>query len=237
MVSLAPSIIMFGALTYSLVLTGNDDLVKRLLTNSRCVVRLGHTVNRVKPCESGSGFSVDVNGTIEHFDAVIIATPIERSGHLETFPNIPVREFTQVYVTVVTAQGLNASYFGMSSLSSDSFVIAPSNSSAESQVHLIWNNNHTASGDSVYLLHSKQELPQHAIDSMFVAPKSPVSRHHWEAAYPVESPTTQAVLPPVVVTDGLYYVNSIETIASSMETSALSARNAARLLMKWWTRK
>ena len=69
-------------------------------------------------------------------------------------------------------------------------------------------------------------------------------RHYWPAAYPVEVPTvSESARPPVILnrynhssgaSPPLVYLNALESLESAMETSALAANNAARLLARWW---
>ena len=91
----------------------------------------------------------------------------------------------------------------------------------------------------MYLLHSKELVGPEVVSAAFVDVHM-VTRHHWPAAYPEEKPTaSDAERQPVVLTPtgGLYYLNTIESIASSMETSALAGNNAAQLLARWWADK
>ena len=57
-----------------------------------------------------------------------------------------------------------------------------------------------------------------------------VLEHCWKAAYPVFKPITK--LPSTRIDKRFMYVNAVEPSVSSMETSALSALNAIRLLAK-----
>ena len=73
-----------------------------------------------------------------------------------------------------------------------------------------------------------------------------VFRHEWPRAYPVQAPTggpsPEPAFPPVVVANStagggggrrlLLYVNAMESVASSMETSVLAAQNAARTVLQ-----
>jgi prenylcysteine oxidase/farnesylcysteine lyase len=54
--------------------------------------------------------------------------------------------------------------------------------------------------------------------------------HCWKAAYPAFKPIDK--LPPTRLDERLMYLNAMEPSVSSLETSALSAMNALRMLLK-----
>ncbi|KAE8243773.1 hypothetical protein A4X03_0g7679 [Tilletia caries] len=58
-----------------------------------------------------------------------------------------------------------------------------------------------------------------------------VYRKEWDA-YPVLEPITE--YPPIELDEGLYYVNALEPMISTMETSTVAARNAVALLLEKW---
>ena len=98
--------------------------------------------------------------------------------------------------------------------------------------------------EGVYLIHSAQELDGSLISLAFGGSARHVVRHYWPAAYPVEVPTvSESARPPVILnrynhssgaSPPLVYLNALESLESAMETSALAANNAARLLARWW---
>ncbi|KAE8214400.1 hypothetical protein CF327_g2215 [Tilletia walkeri] len=58
-----------------------------------------------------------------------------------------------------------------------------------------------------------------------------VYRKEWDA-YPVLEPTQE--FPPIELDEGLYYVNALEPMISTMETSTIAARNVVGLLLEKW---
>ena len=97
---------------------------------------------------------------------------------------------------------------------------------------LWWRGRSNLTNQSIYLLHSDDALPAATLGAMFRT-STVLHVKHWPHAFPIQRPApTPADLPPLVLGNGALYLNAIETVASSMETTAIGARNAARLLMK-----
>ena len=85
--------------------------------------------------------------------------------------------------------------------------------------------------ESIYLVHSDSSIAGDPLGAIFAPGHKVLHTKYWSHAYPVQRPEpTPANLPPIVLGNGALYMNSIESVASSMETTAISARNAARLL-------
>ena len=111
-------------------------------------------------------------------------------------------------------------------------VITPDDSDAPFDM-LWWRglSNTSATNESVYLLHSAGPMPNATLDALFTS-RTLTHRKVWTHAFPVEAPVLDAAdYPPLQQAGGrLHFVNAIETVASSMETSTLAARNAARIV-------
>jgi prenylcysteine oxidase/farnesylcysteine lyase len=68
------------------------------------------------------------------------------------------------------------------------------------------------------------------MDQLFIN-KSYTFYHTWQGAYPALVPLHR--WPPLILdTDGLYYLNAMETPFSVMETEIVSAKNIVNLLKK-----
>jgi len=96
---------------------------------------------------------------------------------------------------------------------------------------LWWRGRSNVTNESIYLIHSDDAIPAATRGAMF---KSSAVLHlkHWQHAYPIQRPTPNPLdLPPLVLDNGVVYLNAIESVASSMETTVIGARNAARLLL------
>merc|ERR1711990_1047718 len=124
-----------------------------------------------------------------------------------------------------------------------SLIMAPTRSTLKAGVHFVWNRGNVTRDDeqlgkkgskqtrSVYLVHSSEMITEPQIRDMFTNVTN-VTRHVWPAAYPREHPAASTNFPPIKLAPNLFYTSSIESVASSMETSALSSRNIANLLTK-----
>lgn len=182
------------------------------------------------------------------YDVVIIATPLHDSKVNITFQNFepPIAEFPGIFHTTVTSivHGyLNSSYFGFpdpklfpfaSILTTDTpnlFFnsmdnICPVNVSGtfrrkQPQEAAVWR------------VHSHHPLEKHQLKGLFRSYYS-VQVTEWQAYPYYESTKT---LPPVVLHDHLYYLNSVEWAASSVEMAAVAAKNVALLAYNRWYRE
>lgn len=140
---------------------GNDHAVEKVLQAADCsltasvassgtCLRLGTTVTSISRRTSGKFLvqtqptptSQDTSDGTAHteyrelYDAVVLATPLERAPMLDLLdlPAIPRRPFVSVHVAVVTAAGINGSSVAHGSSSArlnvvpNTLVIAPTNS-------------------------------------------------------------------------------------------------------------
>ncbi|KDN46629.1 hypothetical protein K437DRAFT_256136 [Tilletiaria anomala UBC 951] len=79
---------------------------------------------------------------------------------------------------------------------------------------------------------SADEISDEKLDELLGAGTvSWVLRKTWDA-YPRLKPTRE--FPPLVADERLYYINALEPLISTMETSTISARNSAALLLQEW---
>ncbi|KAK0523988.1 hypothetical protein OC842_005969 [Tilletia horrida] len=88
------------------------------------------------------------------------------------------------------------------------------------------------SSDFLVKIFSPNQMPDERLQELFGKETIKwVYRKQWDA-YPVLDPTRE--FPPVELDEGLYYVNSLEPMISTMETSTVSARNVVALLLEKW---
>ena len=90
-------------------------------------------------------------------------------------------------------------------------------------------------GDSkgVFMVYSDGPIDER-LPSLFVSPQLHHTQH-WRYTFgelvPITNPALQTQ--PVVLAEGLYNANAMESIASAMEISVIGARNAAAHVAKW----
>uniref|UniRef100_A0A8D2Q566 L-amino-acid oxidase n=1 Tax=Varanus komodoensis TaxID=61221 RepID=A0A8D2Q566_VARKO len=179
------------------------------------------------------------------YDIVVIATQLHDSKNNITFQNFdpPIPEFPGTFHSTVTSivHGyLNSSYFGFldpklfpfaSIFTTDSPAlffdsmdnICPVNISStfrrkQPQEAAVWR------------VHSRHPLEKQELKALFRSYYS-VQVTEWQAYPDYESAKT---LPPIILHNNLYYLNSMEWVASSMEMAAVAAKNVALLAYNVW---
>ncbi|XP_067326816.1 prenylcysteine oxidase 1-like [Anolis sagrei] len=199
--------------------------------------RSGETVKLYEVTyESASGVTSSL------YDIVLIATPLHRKMTNISFRNFkpPIPEFSKPYEHVVSTfvhGNINSSLFGYSDPSqlqlNDIFTmenpktffysisIVPAVKDAEAGA---------APSPPVWKIFSAQPLTKEQLNMLFSSYDS-VESKAW-LAYPHYSPPEQC--PPLVLHNRMYYVNSMEWVASAMEMGAISAKNAALLAHHRW---
>ncbi|XP_008177777.2 prenylcysteine oxidase-like [Chrysemys picta bellii] len=179
------------------------------------------------------------------YDMVVIATPLHSGRSNITFENFdpPITDFPGSFhptITSVVHGYLNSSYFGFpdpklfpfaSVLTTDSpdlFFnamdnICPVNISGafrrkQPQEAAIWR------------VLSQQPLDKQQLKTLFRSYYS-VQVTEWQA-YPHYDSTKS--IPPIILHDNLFYLNSVEWVASSMEMASVAAKNVALLAYNRW---
>jgi len=161
------------------------------------------------------------------FDGVIIATPLELAAI--RFDGLSVQDwlpqtYQAVYKSVMRGV-FDPDYFGLENSADPPATVLTTKDSGPITQYSI----HKASdGQSLVTISSPEPLNHNAFNGLFKDGGVRVLEHCWKAAYPVFRPLPR--LPPTRIDERLMYVNAIEPAVSSMETSALSALNAVRML-------
>jgi prenylcysteine oxidase/farnesylcysteine lyase len=215
---------VYGESTYSLK-EGNNILPRSLLEVSGSKVKLGEKVNIIEKTSKGS-FRVFFGDDSSVFDAVIIAAPLEVAKI--TFERVinqkwQEREYQKIYIKLMKGV-VNSSYFNL-----DKTIKLPSVvlTSKEADPITRFSINKSAKDESWVTVTSKEPIDSNFLDNIFKNGKFIVD-HTWKAAYPVFKPTDK--LQSSHIDKGLVYLNSIETAASCLETSALAASYAIKMI-------
>lgn len=215
---------------------GNNALPARLLDACNAQVHLGSTVKKVSLTAKGrfrlkqkeDERNKEKLAGHEHFDAVILATPLEASSlEFEGFvmPKCHPREFKTTVTTYVRGK-LRPSYFGVKSLPRK--VAITLTEFAEADFSSIAYKTTFNDGTKLYKVFSSHALTNNTLSQMFDGGQR-IKEHVWQA-YPRFSPPE--VFAPTILTRGLYYNNALENSASAMEMSAIMGRNSALLAVK-----
>ncbi|KPP65183.1 prenylcysteine oxidase 1-like [Scleropages formosus] len=236
---------------------GNKRVCSGLLYHSRAELIPAQVTSitfKLRPIKSGETVSLyEVSYTGESgsahsmYDIVIVATPLHQELSKIAFSGFSppiVSHFPGHYKQIVTTlvHGvLNTSFLGVTNDPSGFWVsniftkenkdISFYSLSSVDPVHIPDNYvRPPASAKKVWKLFSSQQLSEAQLGQIFLSWDA-VRERKW-LAYPIYMPPHQR--PPFLLHDRLYYLNPIEWAASSMEMSALSARNVVLLAHHRW---
>lgn len=212
---------------------GNVQLVDAMLRAANATVRLrtpARSIEREQSMwqrvRSALGGAPDarfrVNG--EPFDYVVIATPLELAPALRLPSRGSMRAFQTTHTVIVSGVPAvtHASTLGVESVLTTE---AASEQAAFTSFALQFRYDN---GTAVYKVFSRKEIADETLQEVFDGAFTVHLRRAWRA-YPVLSPAPLADWATTVVDEeGLIYANAIESAVSTMETAALSGRNAAR---------
>ncbi len=216
---------VYSGATFSLE-EGNSSLPAHLARVSNARIKLDHKVEAIEKTSSAS-FRLHIGEDTFDFDKVIIATPLELanikldSSYVKSWEPQP---FQAVYKIVMKGV-INPDYFGLKESA-----VFPSNilTTSDTSPLTLFSIQSSDNGNSLVSVSSKETLRSSEFRDLFKNSEASVLEHCWEAAYPLFKPVTK--LPLTQMDKGLVYLSTIEPIVSSMETSALVAYNAVRML-------
>ncbi len=216
---------VYSGPTYSLA-NGNSSLPTRLANASKATVKLGEKVDRIEKTTKGN-YLLATKAENEVFENVIVATPLE-FAELE-FDGLSLdgwepQQYQAVYRRVMRGI-LDPEYIGLrKSANLPAIVLTTKDADPITQIGI----KKASNGESLVTISSPKPLKSNAFSGVFKSGGVTVLNHYWKATYPKFKPITK--LPPTRIDKRFIYVNTVEPSVSSMETSALSALNAIRLL-------
>ncbi len=216
---------VYSGSRYSLA-DGNSILPIHLAKVSNAKIKLSQKIDTVEKTPKGT-YRLYSGTSMEVFDKVIIATPLEFADI--KFEGISIHSWKpQPYQTVhkkVMKGFLDPDYFGFKD-SSD----PPANILTTKDAHPItdYSIKKANDGESLVMASSPEPIKENVFDGVFKKSKVSILEHCWKAAYPVFKPL--ANLPSARFDERVTYINALEPAISSMETSALSALSATRML-------
>ncbi|XP_062870875.1 prenylcysteine oxidase 1-like [Trichomycterus rosablanca] len=237
---------------------GNKKVCSGLLYNSKAELisaRVTSISLKTRPSKTGSVSSLyEVNYVGESgsahslYDIVIVATPLHQGLSDISFsgfsPPVPSHFPGRYHTTVSTlVQGvLNVSYFDPARAPGEFYVtdifttdkeeLGVASVSAVNPVHIPPGHSRSPAGRSkVWRMFSNEPLSEEQLRTLFVS-RERVLERRWLAYPSYRAPERRA--PPFVLHQNLFYINSIEWAASSIEMNAVSARNVALLARHRW---
>lgn len=216
---------VYSGATYSLE-EGNNTLPAHLVKVSNAHTMLDQKVDKIEKTSYGA-YKVYTGENSTVFDKVIIATPLELADiEFEGFsvPDIESQSYQTVYKKII--RGIfNPDYFNLKNSAAPPAMILTTKD-ANPIIH--YSIQKIDSKETMITIASTDPLTAKTVDGIFKNGGTPILDHTWKAAYPKFKPLTK--LPPTYLDNGLIYASTVEPAVSSMETSALSALNAVRLL-------
>lgn len=212
---------------------GNWQIFDRMAKHSRATLKMGTSVEAITKLPDGK-WSLEYGDARSIFDKVIVATPLLLANikFSEAF-SIPDVEYVDLFVTIFTSnEMLSPSYFGkgkdakipgtiLTTVLSDT----PGPKFFSVSVHEYLED----TGDYVFKLFSPKLFTDEDLATFFSrnVKISWVHRKKWRS-YPKIRPLES--FPEFELDDGLWYLNTMETLISTMETSALAGANVAALI-------
>jgi prenylcysteine oxidase/farnesylcysteine lyase len=205
---------------------GNCQMASGLINRSNVTLHLNEEIKSV----TLQGEKYELNSTKDKSylcDVTVIATPVDEINiHFSPEISVPERKLQHTHATFVRGL-LNHAYFGLNSASDVPELLAtievpdlPFTCISILKVH--------NEKDATYKVFSRQSLTDEILDLLF-SKRSETIRINWGAYPHYHAPESFA--PFILDSRHLYYVNAFESGASTMETSAVSAENIARLII------
>jgi len=217
-------------------LKGNSYMVEKMYEFSRAKVNLNTRAQTVRLRSDGKYeidySSVDGQKRTEVFDDVVLAAPYEVLNlQYESFspPQIVPRTYRSWDITIVIAKSLNPSYFNVTQDQVPSAVLTTADSTDD--FIAITYQGSTDSNSSIFKVSANKNVSMD-ISSLFLGVQY-VQQHTWPYTFPTLDPLKAGEkFQPVYFHKGtvgnVYYVNGIESAATAMECSVISARNIAQ---------
>ena len=248
---------VFGSLTAMLnqenVPSGNSNLVNDLFTAANANVLLNTKVQSITKNQNSTLTVTTTAGKTDVYDVVLIAAPLEVTNI--TFRNIPKmstgsptianRNFYPWFVTVVEADSINHQQFLPVKITSPlpGILLTNANGSTKNTPWVCIQpvGKHGKNGSdvkNVFMIYSDASLKP-ILDTVLINPNTETMyEQYWPYTFAHLTPTSDSkMLQPIVLTPGLYNLNSMESLASAMEVSSIGAHNGARLSMDYLNRK
>ncbi|OUM55692.1 hypothetical protein BVG19_g5269 [[Candida] boidinii] len=232
---------------------GNWQIFENFIEASNANVSLNTVVNKISKLDSNQ-FQIEYNvvdsqdeDRLETFDIVILAAPIEQTNITYNFKfnkntEIADTEYVSLHVTIfsTTKKISNGNlYFGADNVPQS--VLTTESDGSKGSTDPIFNSLNQIgyikeTKEYIYKIFSMQELDISTVTSFFKNKRSSKNdieinnfyHKHWYS-YPILKPITK-FNEFELDSDGFYYLNSMESFISTMETSALAGANIAALI-------
>ncbi|CAE6419024.1 unnamed protein product [Rhizoctonia solani] len=237
-ISAVPGMASLSAGTSYSVKDGNFKVFEQFLSRSGASLQLGTTVNCIEK-DKNAKYNVKTNKGTATYDAVIIAAPLPLTNikfvNTATQPSsFPKVDYLHLHVTLLTTTtpSLLPTYFKANNSSAlPGTILTTAEYGSKPQFNSIrYQATIDKNGKTEYVvkIFSPAKISDTTLATLFGKNSIGwVLRKEWDAYpyFPIRSE-----FPPVKLDKGLYYVNSMEALFSTMETEIISSRNVVDLL-------
>jgi prenylcysteine oxidase / farnesylcysteine lyase len=224
---------------------GNDRLIEKIIKTldrsyfQRFDLFLNTTVSEISELKNGKYEVKYTTGETKDYDYVIIACPVLKTGIKLNFKNkvkpsnLMPKEF-QVNQKIYVKGKLNENYFGFSKESDLPEIIMFSNKSLSHNITEIALIKSDFNGSGYYVIQGDNYLTHPQLENLklFKDGFDIVYRHSWDFGYPKLVPVKNEDMPEFVLSKNIYHLNAMETVASCMELSMISAKNVVKIILK-----
>lgn len=217
---------------------GNWQLFERMVEEANATLKLDTGIDSATKLPNGK-WSLnygDSNGdSVSVFDKVIIAAPFHSTNikFSESY-SVPDVEYVDLFVTIFTTnETLSPSYFGEkegTKIPGTVLTTVPLSELPNLKFFSVAIHEYLEeTGDYVFKIFSPEKFTDQDLAALFSenANISWIHRKEWRS-YPYIRPVEN--FPDFELDDGLWYLNTMETLMSTMETSALAGANVAALI-------
>lgn len=205
---------------------GNRQMAVGLIDRSDVALHLNEGIKSV--ADLGDHYELNsTKGNNYICEVAVVATPLDEIN-IQFIPpiSIPERKLQHTHATFVRGL-LNPVYFGLKATAKIPDLVATLEDPELPFTSISVLKKHNEE-ESTYKIFSRKPMADTLLNSIFSVRKETI-RIDW-AAYP-QYHAPEIFAPFILDGRNLYYVNAFENAASTMETSAVSAENIARLIL------
>jgi prenylcysteine oxidase / farnesylcysteine lyase len=213
---------------------GADGFSKNLAKNSSVEIHLNTTIVSIQKDTIGiilgSKTCEDCDVEYQVFDKVVLATSMELSNIEFIGFDFKVNhqlKFRQTHVTIIRGE-LKAELFGLDPTYPHEIIYNENENPDFLSIQVL----KIVNGSRYYKIFSASERDDNFIEKYFR--NVDWKFKHSFLAYPMLKTMKENQIQPAKLDDNLYYVNSMESVISTMETEMISSKNVAMMLAKDW---
>lgn len=223
-------LVSFSAEDASSVKGGNWQIFDNFVKQAQVDLKLDTKITSIE--KAGGSWKVLYGEDASYFDKVVVATPW-LLANITGIENIPKVEYKTLHATIfTTTQKLNPLFFGLEADQEVPSVVltVPQLDRSPTFYTVAVHDYIEDTEEFVYKIFSPEKLSDKDVEQFFGAANITwIVRKNWKA-FPVMEPVSS--FPDFEIEDGLFYLNTMESFISCMETSALAGANAAALISR-----